>query len=45
MDGRAAPIKSWVPLVICLSMVSGEVNLPTLTTGLLVRDFIFATAN
>ena len=38
IDGRAAPIKSTMPLLIWLIMVSGEVKRPTVTTGLLVFD-------
>ena len=36
IDGRAAPIRSSVPLVIIRTIVSGDVNQPTPTTGLLV---------
>ncbi len=34
IEGRAAPMKSSVPLVIMVAMVSGEVKRPTPTTGL-----------
>ena len=33
MEGRAAPMKSRTPRLIWLTMVSGEVNRPTPTTG------------
>src|ERR1700681_4225777 len=36
MEGRAAPIMSSTPRRICDTMVSGDVNLPTPTTGLVV---------
>ena len=39
IEGRAAPMKSCTPRLICATMVSGEVNRPTETTGLLVRLF------
>ena len=34
MDGRVAPIMSSTPRLMSEAMVSGEVNLPTPTTGL-----------
>ncbi len=40
IDGRAAPIKSSVPEVICLTMASGDVNRPTPTMGLSVSAFM-----
>ena len=40
IDGRAAPIKSKLPDLICFTIKSGEVNLPTPTTGLSVSDLI-----
>ena len=42
IDGRAAPMKSRMPLRICRTIVSGDVNLPTLTTGLLVMRLTYA---
>ena len=39
MEGRAAPIMSSTPRLIWLTMVSGEVNQPTPTTGLVVTLF------
>ncbi len=38
MEGRAAPIKSSTPRLTWLTMVSGEVKRPTLTTGFVVMD-------
>ena len=38
MEGRAAPIMSSRPLRISEAIMSGEVNLPTPTTGLVVTD-------
>ena len=43
IDGRAAPMRSRMPLLIWRTMVSGEVNRPTPTTGLLVSCFSPAT--
>ena len=37
MEGRAPPIKSRMPRRICETIVSGEVNRPTPTTGRLVN--------
>ena len=37
IEGRAAPIKSITPRLICDTIASAEVNRPTPTTGLLVR--------
>ena len=34
IDGRAAPIRSSIPLLICRTISSGEVKRPTPTTGL-----------
>ena len=39
IEGRAAPMKSITPRLICDTIASGEVNLPTPTTGLLVNFF------
>src|SRR6185437_1864882 len=39
IDGRAQPIMSSTPRLICDTMVSGEVKRPTPTTGLLVVFF------
>ena len=39
IDGRAAPMRSRMPLFTWRTMVSGEVNRPTPTTGLLVSCF------
>ena len=39
MEGRAAPIKSTMPRFTWLSMVSGDVKRPTVTTGFEVTDF------
>ena len=36
IEGRAAPIRSSTPRLICPTMVSGEVKRPTPTTGLFV---------
>ena len=36
IDGRAAPMKSRTPRLICDTIASGEVNRPTPTTGLFV---------
>ena len=36
IEGRAAPMKSRMPRLICDTIVSGEVKRPTPTTGLLV---------
>ncbi len=38
IEGRAAPMKSSTPRLICPAMVSGEVKRPTLTTGFVVTD-------
>jgi hypothetical protein len=38
IDGRAAPMKSTIPRFTWLTMVSGEVKRPTLTTGFEVTD-------
>ena len=43
MEGRAAPIMSSTPRLIWLTMVSGEVNQPTPTTGLVVTCLTKAT--
>ena len=42
IEGRAAPIKSCTPRLICPTMVSGEVKRPTFTTGFEVCDFTIA---
>ena len=41
MEGRAAPTKSSHPFLTCLSMLSGDVNRPTPTTGLSVIFFTY----
>ena len=40
IDGRAAPIKSTIPSLICANIVSGDVKRPTVTTGLDVSFLI-----
>ncbi len=43
MEGRAAPIRSSTPRLICETMASGEVKRPTPTTGLPVTCLTKAT--
>ena len=38
IDGLAAPIKSWEPALNNSAILSGDVNLPTATTGFFVKD-------
>ena len=38
MDGLAEPMISWKLFLMALAIVSGDVNLPTETTGFEVRD-------
>ena len=45
IDGRVAPIMSSTPRLTCATMVSGEVNRPTPTTGLVVTCFTNATCD
>ncbi len=39
MDGRAAPMKSVMPRLIWLAIVSGDVKRPTVTTGVVGHGF------
>ena len=43
MEGRAAPMRSSTPRFTCDTIASGEVNLPTPTTGFEVICFANAT--
>ena len=45
IDGRAAPMKSRMPLVTWRTMVSGEVKRPTPTTGLALTVLTKATVS
>jgi hypothetical protein len=38
IEGRAAPIRSVIPRRTWLTIVSGEVKRPTVTTGFVVTD-------